>query len=283
MNRTSSAPAPAPRVGWQLLAGPALIAVCWPAYWTVTDRWSEDLFLPLWAGYLLTVDGLVRLRTGSSLLTSRPRTFLLLMPLSFAFWFFFELYNHVLLNWHYAAHERHSRLVWDAVQGVLITTVIPVLWETRQLLRSFPRPAAVRGPRLPLPERAAVLLPALGVLALLLPLVFPRQTFPLLWCGLFLLLDPVNRRRGYPSLLAQAADGDWGEVVVLTLTGFTAGFFWELWNSGSAGYRWVYRIPYFDTWPHLFAMPLPGYLGYPAFTYSAYAVVMLTRSGREAD
>ena len=272
---TPSGAARASRLGWQLVAGPALIAVAWPAYWTVTGRYSEELFLPLWLGYLVTVDGLVRLRTGTSLLTGRPRLFLLLLPASCAFWFFYELYNHVLGNWHYRAHERHSRLVWDVVQGVLITTVIPVLWETRDFFRSFPRLTDVRGPRLRVSPRGLRMLPAAGLLALALPLLFPRQTYPLVWCGLFLLLDPLNRLRGRASLLGELAHGRWGEVVVLTLTGFTSGFFWEFWNGGSAGYRWVYDIPYFNAWPHLFEMPLPGYLGYPPFAFSAYAVTVL--------
>ncbi|WP_280721345.1 hypothetical protein [Kitasatospora sp. MAA4] len=270
-----AAAATAPRRGWQLVLGPALIAVAWPAYWSVTGRYSEDLFLPLWLGYIVTVDGLVRLRTGASLLTGRVRLFLLLLPASCAFWFFYELYNHVLGNWRYQAHQRHGRLVWDLVQAVLITTVIPALWETRELFRSFPRLAGLRGVRLPASRRALRILSALGLLALVLPLLLPRQTYPLVWCGLFLLLDPLNRLRGLPSVLGEVADGRWGEVAVLTLTGFTTGFFWEFWNGGSAGYRWVYDVPYFNTWPHLFEMPLPGYLGYPPFAFSAYAFTVL--------
>lgn len=268
-------PARLARPGWQLAVGPALIAVAWPAYWTATSRYSEDLFLPLWLGYIITVDGLVRLRTGTSLLTARPRLFLLLLPASAAFWFFYELYNHVLGNWRYRAHERHPRLIWDIVQGVLITTVIPVIWETRDFFRSFPRLAGVRGRALPVSGRGLQFLTALGLLSLVLPLLFPRQTFPLAWWSPFLLLDPLNLRRGRPSLLGEVAKGKWGEVVVLSLTAFTSGFFWEFWNSGSAGYRWVYDIPYFNAWPHLFEMPLPGYLGYLPFTFSAYAVTML--------
>ncbi|WP_035849362.1 hypothetical protein [Kitasatospora azatica] len=266
---------PGARLHWQLVAGPVLLALAWPAYWTVADQYSEDLFLPLWLGYLITVDGLVRLRTGTSLLTGRPRLFLLLFPVSCAFWFCYELYNHVLQNWHYQAHQRHPRLLWDLVQGVLITTVIPVLWETRDFFRSFPRLAGLRGVRLPLTDRGPRIVAAAGLLSLTVPLLLPRQTYPLLWCGFVLLLDPVNLWTGRPSLLGQLAHGRWGELVVLSLAGLTSGFFWEMWNGGSAGYRWVYDTPYVNSWPHLFEMPLPGYLGYPPLAFSAYAVTVL--------
>lgn len=206
MTVTSSGSARVWRPGWQLAAGPLLIVFAWPAYWTVSNRYSEDLFLPLWLGYIITVDGLVRLRTGTSLLSGRPRLFLLLLPASCAFWFFYELYNHVLGNWHYRAHQRHPRLVWDIVQGVLITTVIPVVWETRDFFRSFPRLAGARGVRMRVSRRGLRIVFAIGLLSLALPLLFPRQTYPLLWCALFLLLDPFNLRWGRPSLIGDVAE-----------------------------------------------------------------------------
>jgi hypothetical protein len=60
--------------------------------------------------------------------------------------------------------------------------------------------------------------------------------------------------------------------VVLTVSALTCGFFWEMWNGGSAGYHWVYTVPYVGGMPHLFEMPLLGYLGYPPFAWSTYAV-----------
>jgi hypothetical protein len=262
-----------------LVAGPVLLAAAWPAYWTVRGPYSEDLFLPLWLGYLITVDGLVRLRTGTSLLTARPRQFLLLFPLSCVFWFCYELYNHVLHNWSYHAHQRHPRLLWDVVQAVLITTVIPVVWQTRDFFRSFPRLAGLRGRRVPVTDRGLRITAAAGLVSLVLPLFLPHQTYPLLWCGFVLLLDPLNLRLGRPSLISGPARGWWGEVVVLALAGLTGGFFWELWNGGSAGYHWVYDTPYVNSWPHLFQMPLPGYLGYPPLAFSAYAVTALVLPG----
>ncbi|MDX6351570.1 MAG: hypothetical protein QOF84_6360 [Streptomyces sp.] len=258
------------RVPVRLVTGLLLVAVFWPLYWTLESAWSEDVFFPLWLGCLLIADGLVLLRTGTSPMSARPLLLLALFPVSSAYWALYELANHVIGNWHYVAPARHGRLYWDVVQAVTYSTVIPALWETAELLLSLPRLRGLRGRRLEVP--AAGLLPLAGVVAVVLPLVFPRQTFPLLWFAPFLLLDPLNRRAGRPSLLGQAAEGRWGTFAAVALAGPTAGFFWELWNGGAAGYHWVYTIPWFDGTPHLFRMPLAGYLGYPPFAASTYAL-----------
>jgi hypothetical protein len=257
----------------QLVVGLLLAAASWPAYWTVRGAASEDLFTPLWLGYILTVDGVCRWRTGSSPITRRPWLFVASFPASAGFWALHELFNIALRDWHYVAGARHSRFVWDTVQAFTFSTVIPALWVTADLYRSVPALSGVRGGRLPRPGRAAALgLAALGAACLVLVVTLPRQTFWLMWLGPFLLLDPLNLLAGRPSLLGQAARGRWGGWVVLTVSALTCGFFWEMWNGGSAGYHWVYTVPYVGGMPHLFEMPLLGYLGYPPFAWSTYAV-----------
>jgi RNA polymerase sigma-70 factor (ECF subfamily) len=254
----------------QLVVGLLLAAASWPAYWTVRGAASEDLFTPLWLGYILTVDGVCRWRTGSSPLTRRPWLILASFPASAGFWALHELFNMALHDWHYVAGARHSRFVWDTVQALTFSTVIPALWVTADLYRSVPALAGVRGGRLPRPGRAAALgLAALGAACLVLVVTLPRQTFWLMWLGPFLLLDPLNLLAGRPSLVGQAARGRWGGWVVLTVSALTCGFFWEMWNGGSAGYHWVYTVPYVGGMPHLFEMPLLGYLGYPPFAWSS--------------
>ncbi len=62
----------------------------------------RTFFTPLvWSGYILLADGLVFRQKGNSLIMSRPREFLLLLPLSIGFWLIFEFYNLYLRNWHY--------------------------------------------------------------------------------------------------------------------------------------------------------------------------------------
>ncbi|MCQ4079604.1 hypothetical protein NGB36_03065 [Streptomyces sp. RB6PN25] len=265
------------RTPWQLVAGLVLVAVFWSVYWSWTSAYSQEVFLPLWLGYILTVDGLVQLRTASSFMTRRPWAFLALFPASSAYWALHELVNHVIRNWYYAAPARHGRLHWDVAQGITASIVIPALYETLDLYRSVRRVRRLSGGRLPHVGPASVVLPFAGVVALALTLAFPREAFPLLWFIPFLLLDPLNYRAGRPSLLGEAAEGRWGTAAALALAGLTAGFFWELWNGGSAGYHWVYTIPHLQTAPHLFRMPLLGYLGYPPFAASTYAVCQALR------
>jgi hypothetical protein len=271
-----------PRYGW---IGLLLIASSWPAYWIVSGAYSEDLFVPLWAGYVLVADGLGYARTGGSLLTGPPARWLALLAAGGAFWFSFEIGNHVMHDWTYLTHARHGRLTFDLVQAATFATVGPVLWVTTAFYRTIPRLAELRGPRAPRLAPAALgLLSVAGAVCLAAPMLWPRAAFTLVWFGWFLLLDPLNAALGGRSLIRQAEAGRWGTWLALTLAALTAGVFWEGWNNGSAGYMWTYHVPYFDSAPHLFQMPLPGYLGYPPFVYSAYAAyqsgVLIVRRAR---
>lgn len=260
------------RVPLHAWIGLLLIAASWPAYWTVSGAYSEDLFVPLWAGYILVVDGLVYARSGGSLFIGSPPRWLALLVAGAAFWFSFEIENHALHDWSYLTRARHGRLAFDLVQAVTFATVGPVLWVTTALLRTVPRLAEARGPRMPRLAPAALgALSVAGAVCLAAPMLWPRVAFPLVWFGWFLLLDPLNAVLGGRSLIRQAQSGRWGTWIALTLAGLTTGLFWEGWNDGSAGYMWTYHVPYFDSAPHLFQMPLPGYLGYPPFVFSAYA------------
>ena len=58
--------------GW---AGLLLLAVCWPLNWTLPGLRTAYLFFPLWLGYILVMDALVRRRTGTSLWTRSRREF----------------------------------------------------------------------------------------------------------------------------------------------------------------------------------------------------------------
>ena len=49
-----------PRVAPQGWLGLFLLAVCWPLNWTLPGLRTAYLFFPLWLGYILVVDALVR-------------------------------------------------------------------------------------------------------------------------------------------------------------------------------------------------------------------------------
>src|ERR1041385_6410623 len=83
--------------GW---LGVLLIATCWPLNWTVRGI-TAYLFFPLWLGYVLLVDALVAMRTGSSLRTRSRKDFVLLFVASSPVWWMFEMINRRTGNWEY--------------------------------------------------------------------------------------------------------------------------------------------------------------------------------------
>jgi hypothetical protein len=122
-----------------------------------------------------------------------------------------------------------------------------------------------------LPLGAGIVLVAVGVVLLALPFFFPRYAFGLIWLCLIFLLDPINNLLGRKSAFGRLLARDWRFIVTLPLAGIVCGFFWEMWNSRALP-GWYYTVPGFDQAPHLFAMPLPGYLGYLPFAIELFAM-----------
>jgi len=87
--------------------------------------------------------------------------------------------------------------------------------------------------------------------------------FPLVWVAPPTLLISLAALRREPHALSGIGSGDWRPAVSSVLAALLCGFFWEMWNSGSAA-KWVYDIPYVNVL-HVFEMPLLGYAGYLPF------------------
>ncbi|MCC2275208.1 di-trans,poly-cis-decaprenylcistransferase [Streptomyces sp. ET3-23] len=256
----------------RVVAGLCLGGGNWVLYWTVTTAWTEVFFFGLWLGYILTVDGLTLRCTGTSLLNRGAGRFVLAFLVSVPFWWMFELCNWRLHNWSYVHPVLQGQAIHVLLFSLCFSTVLPALFETAELLgstRLFGRDW--HGPRLPHNSTLSWLVVALGVASLVSMLLFPRQFFPLVWIFPLMIFDPINSRMGWPSLWEQAARGSWRLPLVLAATGLVCGFFWEFWNYWNVGVRWEYHLPVFLSYPHVFQMPLPGYLGYLPFAASAYA------------
>ena len=118
-----------------LTLGVLLVALFWPLNWLLEE--THALFFPLWLGYVLSVDGFVRLRTGTSLLARHPRLFIALFPLSVPGWWLFEAFNERLGNWEYLGAERFSDLEYFLWASLSFSTVIPAVFESAELVRSF--------------------------------------------------------------------------------------------------------------------------------------------------
>ncbi len=254
--------------------GLALVAVSWPLTWVHPGDSSHYLFFPLWLGYVLTVDALVAKRSGTSLWARSKRDFVALFVASIPAWWLFELLNRRLGNWIYVGREEIGDLEYVLVASLDFSTVIPAVFVTAELLRTFSWcDRFARGPRLATGTGRLLGLSLAGAAMLTLTLAWPRVFFPLTWISLVFLLEPVSFALGRPSLLARLAGGDWRPVVALAAGALVCGFFWELWNF-HASPKWVYRVEPFE-FLYLFEMPLPGYLGYLPFGLELYPLAHL--------
>jgi hypothetical protein len=224
-------------------------------------------FTPLWVCYIVVVNALSFRRTGRCLLLTRTRPFLLLFPVSAAFWWSFEYLNRFVGNWFYLEPPGFGAWEYFLFATLPFSTVLPAVLSTRELLLSFPRvDGGFREWRHFAPKRpraiagAVLLLSCAGLLALG---TVPGLVFPLVWVAPPLLLVSLAALRGEPHALSGISAGDWRSFAASSLAALSCGFFWEMWNSGSLA-KWVYAIPYADAL-RVFEMPLLGYAGYLPF------------------
>jgi hypothetical protein len=259
------------RHGW---LGIALVVVAWAVSWSHLRPFSDEGFFPLWLGYIITVDALVRPRLGRSPLQAGVLGVARLFVTSAAAWWLFELFNLRTGNWHYLHPSPVSPLRFAVEATISFSTVLPAIFVTTALWhtvlpgsRQTPRDL----PRLPAPTALGAI--ALGLAFLVLPMLQPHYFFPLIWVCIFFLADPVNAWLGRPSLLAAALAGHWRPALVLALAGLTCGFFWEMWNS-LAMPKWVYSVPLIPQ-QRLFEMPFLGYSGYVPFAFECFAIYTL--------
>ncbi len=222
-----------------------------------------------WWSYILGADALVYWIRGESLIISRTRIFLMMIPLSIFVWCIFEGFNFRLLNWHYITLPPAFWQRWIGY-AVAYGTVLPGLCETAHLIKEarFFRSASWRRWRPSL--RSLNRMIAVGVIFLLSPLLFPRYCFPLVWIGFAFILEPLLYRFGKDSLLHDIQKGDFTRILNLLAGGLVCGFLWELWNFWAQA-KWIYTVPFFEELK-LFEMPLLGFLGFPPFAISAYAL-----------
>ncbi|HZT97581.1 MAG TPA: hypothetical protein VFB34_12175 [Chloroflexota bacterium] len=274
-----------------VIAGEALLATGW--------RPGVDFYFPVvWYGYILTLDGALFRMAGTSILRRSPLLFALMIPVSAACWWIFELFDAAVGSWRYIGAGPYSGAAFVVLATVSFSTVLLAVWETAMCasygLQWLLTPAG-RSPRLVTAVRRLTTYPAgwanhrqsdgarrermlmiatflLGLASILLPLRWPEYFFPLLWVALFFLLDPLNFWLGRPSILHQLWRGHRQTAASFALGALICGFFWESWNYW-APIKWVYSVPYVSQW-HLFEMPVPGYGGYVPFGLELYAMAV---------
>jgi len=259
---------PLPLQGW---VGLLLLGVCWPLNWLLPGMRTAYLFFPLWLGYILAVDGLVFLRSGTSLLRRAPLDFVLLFLASAPTWWLFESINSRTHNWEYLGDESLTRFEYYLLCTLSFSTVMPAVFETAELVSGFRwAKRFLVGPVLPAGRQICAAAFLVGLAMLTLVLVWPRIFYPLVWVSIFLILEPINTWRGKRNLLVDLQRGDWLPVVCLSLGSVTCGFFWEMWNYYSYP-KWIYHTPGAE-FLRIFEMPLLGYLGYIPFAWELFAL-----------
>ncbi len=268
---------PMPWWGW---SGLLLALAAWVLAWT-RFPWFRPLqpytFTPLWLGYILAVSGWTAARSGSCLLLWQPGRFLLLFPVSSLFWWYFEYLNRFVQNWYYVGVENFSATAYVLHATICFSTVLPAVASTTELLDTVP---LLHGPlhrrrhhRFRPPRPAGLLLLLVSLAGLAGIGIVPDLLFPLVWVAPLLVLISLQVIAGRRTIFAALGAGDWRPVLLPPLAALACGFFWEMWNWKSLP-RWHYSIPFVDAL-HLFAMPLPGYMGYLPFGLECYALTRL--------
>jgi hypothetical protein len=249
-----------------------------------------------WSGYILCVDGLVRVRRGSSWLTDARAEFTFLALVSIPLWLIFESYNLLIRNWHYvnlpaSPFWRNFGYAWS------FATIWPAIFETAELVATLRLPSQqhrgghmghgvlvtsgsatsvvvphVRGELSSLAWAAIVA----GLVMLLWPIVSPSPYLAApVWLGFIFLLDPLNSRWGAEAIWKEWAGRGRERLVNLTISGLICGVVWEFWNYWARA-KWIYTVPILPDLK-IFEMPLPGYLGFPAFALECFTLYVAVR------
>jgi hypothetical protein len=263
---------PYPAYGWVALAAFALLEILLGARVHVVAQ----NFTPLiWTAYIFVVDAAVYRVRGTSAAHSAAR-FAAVWLISVPAWLVFESYNLRLKNWAYFGVTDNY---WTGlVTGIwAFATIYPGIFETAELIYwtgSQPANIDARRVRLGFSAGTRVFFIVVGVALLAIPLLARQRVAPylfaLVWAGFIYLLDPINHWLRQPSLLGRIAAGEWRWVWSLLLSGYICGFFWEFWNYWAIA-RWEYIFPILQR-SKMFAMPLPGYIGFPPFALECFTM-----------
>ncbi|HUG14018.1 MAG TPA: hypothetical protein VMM78_03275 [Thermomicrobiales bacterium] len=256
--------------------GAALIAVWWPIAWLQFRPLSDHYFFPLWLGYILAVDGILTLRTGTSPMTRSGIRVAWMFVASIPLWWTFELFNQIVGNWHYHLPRPYGPVAYALLASLAFSTVVPAVLTTCELVRSVNWDPLRRLPPIEAERRTLVALCTAGLAMVALIVAWPSYAFPLVWLALIFVFDPVASALGGKSIAWRLRRGDWSSVANLGVAALICGFFWEMWNVWALP-KWTYEIPHAD-WLRVFEMPVLGYGGYIPFGVEVYiAYVLLGR------
>ena len=232
------------------------------------EAWNTVWYLPAWYGYLLVLDAVIYLRRGQSWVSARRRELASMMLWSLPFWLLFEAFNLRLANWYYVFG---LRTLWGSflMSTLAFATVLPACFFHAEVLDVFGVFREKRWRPLRVTPRLLAVCASAGVACAVLPLLFPRWAFWMVWWAPFAIFEVVNYRSGTPALLRDLEQGKPGRLLRLLAGGLLAGAAWELLNFW-ARTKWIYTVPGFEQWKVL-EMPFAGFGGFPPLALSGFA------------
>ena len=282
----SGSPAPKRTPGafpWWGWLGVAVIAVGWVMSWNTRFGWFPQLpprvqvqisYAPLWAGFILIVNGLCVKRCGRSPMTDRPWAYAATFPASSLFWWFFEYLNRYVWNWYYLGVDKLSATEYTVYATVCFASVLPAVAAVAALLHTFPVFAddVFDGmARVDLRRPGwCVFLGVLAATGLTGIVYFPSYAYPLLWISPLTVFVLVQFLLKEPSVLDTFARGNWSVFIRFAFASLVCGFCWETWNYYAYA-KWVYAVPYVHRF-QIWEMPLIGFGGYLPFGVECAAV-----------
>lgn len=252
-----------------LIAGAFTLIVVSVVMRAGTEPFATWYYPLAWSPTLLMLDAVAALKGGGRFFfLTRPHAIASMLAWSIPFWLFFELLNFRLDNWYYVFVPDDPVARWAGI-GLSFATVLPAIFLAERALDSRGHSSGTLPNHAITPARLHAM-QAVGGMALLAPLVWPRFLFPLVWAGGLLLADPwVYRRDPERSLLADLECRRAGRIMRLLLGGTLIGLLWELYNISARG-KWIYTVPGLEELK-LFEMPLLGFFGFPVFALGGFA------------
>lgn len=262
----SSSLYPFPWWGWVgVLCGIMAWIVAWSRY-DLFSSFQAHTFTPLWIAYIVTINAFTFRRTGHCMLVDRTRFFLLLFPVSAAFWWFFEYLNRFVQNWHYTG-ANFGPWEYFLYATLPFSTVLPAVLGTRAWLLCLSWPSRKFKYFIPIRVSQHKVVTLVLVLATGIGLacigVWPNYLFPLLWISPLLIIVSLTALFGERHIFSDITRGDWHLIVSSAVAALICGFFWEMWNYHSLA-KWRYTVPFVQRF-HAFEMPILGYAGYLPF------------------
>lgn len=227
-------------------------------------------FLPfmIWS-YTLLADNVLYRAKGISAAISSTSEFIALAVASFSVMCFLELLNLRLGVWYYINQPSGDILRWSGL-GLTWASLLPCVCVTEEAICSFGVCDWTNNPHLILRHMFLDLMPYLGVGLFCLSMLLPGSLWPLGYLSLFLIVEPLNRRKGLPSFIRELEFGFPGRAARLAVAGLICGISWSAWNY-IGGYQWMYSGG-FAVGPEIFGLKMSVYLAFPVLALILYSL-----------